>query len=117
MAPCRRVAIVFAAWYLMMPPSMREESWACGGDLFARISHQLFDTGDEKICEQLAGIADISAPLIKWHETGSFESRGACEEARDKYVALPGSRPENVAKCFPGGYPGLTARGRVFTVR
>jgi hypothetical protein len=111
------VAIVFAAWYLMVPPSMRQESWACRGDLFAGIARQFFGTGDEKSCEQLAGIADISAPLIKWHEMGSFEDRDAYEEARDKYVAVPGSRPENVAECFPDGYPGLSGRGRLWTVR
>jgi hypothetical protein len=101
---------------------MREERWSCGGDLLARISHHLFGTGDERVCERLAEIAEIGAPLTKWHEMGSFDSRAACEEARDEYAG-PGSRPENVAECLAAGYPGLnshpglTGRGRLWTVR
>jgi hypothetical protein len=104
-------------WYLMAPPNMREDSWFCSGNLLATLSHDLFGTGDQKLCEQWEKIADVNSPLSKWHEMGSFETLGACEKARDGYAAVPGTQPENVAQCFATGNPRLTGRGRQIMVR
>jgi hypothetical protein len=67
----------------MAPPSMREDSWSCSGGLLATLSHDLFGTGDQNVCEQWAKIADLTAPLSKWHEMASFDTLDACEQARD----------------------------------
>jgi hypothetical protein len=104
-------------WYLMAPPSMREDSWSCSGSLLATISHDLFGTGDQNVCEQWAKIADLSAPLSKWHEMASFDTIGACEKARDDYTIVPGAQPENVAQCFATSNPRLTGRGQQIMVR
>jgi hypothetical protein len=105
------------AWYLMAPPSMREDSWSCSDGLLATLSHDLFGTGDQKVCEQWEKIADVNSPLSKWHEMGSFETLDACEKVRDGYAALPGSQPQNVAQCFETGEACLTGRGHRILVR
>jgi hypothetical protein len=48
--------------YLMAPPNMREDSWSCSGGLLATLSHDLFGTGDQKLCEQWEKIADLNSP-------------------------------------------------------
>jgi hypothetical protein len=110
-------ALALVGWYLMAPPSVREDSWFCSGGLLATVSHDLFGTGNQTVCEQWAKIADLNAPLSKWHEMGSFETSGACEETRDRYAAVPGTQPENVAQCFATVDPRLTGRGRQIMVR
>jgi hypothetical protein len=37
-------ALALVGWYLMMPPSVREDSWFCSGGLLAMVSHDLFGT-------------------------------------------------------------------------
>jgi hypothetical protein len=110
-------ALALVGWYLMLPPSVREDSWFYSGGLLAAVSHDLFGTGDQKVCEQWAKIADLTAPLSKWHEMASFDTLDSCEEARDRYAAVPGTQPENVAQCFATGDPLLTGRGRQIMVR
>src|SRR6266446_3511267 len=80
-------ALAVAGWYLMVPPSMRERNRVCGASLAATVSHELFGTGDEKLCAKWAAIADTSAPFSECHETSPFETLDACEEARGKLFA------------------------------
>jgi hypothetical protein len=115
MKPGHAAALV--SWYLMVPPSMREDSWFCGGALLAALSRDLSGTGDQKLCEQWEKIADVNSPLSKWHDMGSFETLAACEKARDEYAAVPGPQPQNVAQCFETGDTRLTGRGHRIMVR
>jgi hypothetical protein len=93
-------AFALVGWYLMVPPSVREDSWFCSGGLLATVSHDLFGTGDQTVCEQWAKIADLTAPLSKWHEMGFFETPGACEEARDRYAMVPGTQAGECGAVF-----------------
>jgi hypothetical protein len=69
-------------WYLMAPPSMREDSWSCSGGLLATLSHDFFGTGDQNVCDQWAKIADLSTPLSKWHEPyGTAAENGSMKAA------------------------------------
>jgi hypothetical protein len=101
-------ALAVAGWYLMVPPSMRERNWVCGASLAATVSHELFGTGDEKLCTHWAEIGDTSAPFSEWHEMSPFETLDACEEARGKLftAARPGA-PENAARCVASDDPRL----------
>jgi hypothetical protein len=116
MKPSHAAALALVGWYLMVPPSMREDSWFCSDRLLATLSHDLFGTGDQKLWEQWEKIADVNSPLSKWHQMGSFETLDACEKARDRYAALPGSQPQNVAQCFKTS-DALTGRAHRIMVR
>ena len=106
-------ALALVIWYLMAPPSMREDSWSCSGGVLATLSHDLFGTGDQNVCEQWAKIADLTAPLSKWHEMASFDTLDACEKAHDEYATIPGTHPENVAQCFATSNPRLIGRRQI----
>jgi hypothetical protein len=70
-------------WYLMAPPSMREDSWSCSGVCWPRSLTTFSETGDQNVCEQWAKIADLNAPLSKWHEMGSIDTLGSLRESSE----------------------------------
>jgi hypothetical protein len=101
-------ALILSGWYLMIPPSMSETSWACGSGLVAILSHKLFGTGDAQICLEEAKIANMNAPLYEWHDVRPFESLQDCEQAQEKLTAdaKPAS-PELGARCIATDDPRL----------
>ena len=104
-------ALALFGWYLMVPPSMSETNWVCGASLVASVSHELFGTGNEKVCAEQAKIADMNAPLSEWHEASPFETLSACEEGQKRLLdtARPGS-PEHGAMCVATDDPRLMGK-------
>src|SRR5690349_21647479 len=117
MKPRDAATLALVIWYLMVPPSMREDSWFCSHGLLATLSHDLFGTGDQRLCEQSEKIAYINSPVSKWDEMGSFESLDACEKVRDGFAAVAGSQPQNVTQCLEAGDARLTGRAHGIMVR
>ena len=82
MKPRHAAALALAGWYLMVPPSMSETNWVCSASLVASVSHELFGTGNEKVCAEQAKIADMNAPLSEWHEASPFETLSLVKKGR-----------------------------------
>ena len=82
MKPRHAAALALVGWYLMVPPSMSETNWVCSASLVASVSHELFGTGNEKVCAEQAKIADMNAPLSEWHEASPFETLSLVKKGR-----------------------------------
>ena len=96
-------ALALVGWYLMVPPN--QAGWACGQSFAAVLSHQLFGTGDDKLCAHYSSLPDLDAPLSQWHQAGEpFETLSECEEVRDKRLKEPGMM---LAKCIASDDPRL----------
>ena len=101
-------------WYLMAPPSMREDSWSRSGGMLATLSHDLFGTGDQNVCGQWAKIADLSAPCLSGTRWAPL-TRSVL--ARKLGTGTRPYQPESVAQCFATGNPRLTGQVHRIMVR
>jgi hypothetical protein len=73
------LVLALVGWYLMVPPN--QAGWDCGQSFAAVLSHQLFGTGDDKLCAHYSSLPDLDAPLSQWTDIASYDTAAQCHAA------------------------------------
>lgn len=104
-------ALALVGWYMMVPPTLGDSSWACGRGLIADLYQSFYGRSDPKACEMVFDTPVLDAPLSQWEKVAPFETLSDCEaENQRRRSVWPSSVLERSTECIATDDPRLKAK-------